>query len=671
MGKPFWETPWWAHSASLRLHLQESIRRAVGGEKVRFETTHRTVDGEIRTVDFSLKPIHDETGRVICLIPEGRDITERKLEEQAISDAKEAAETALRENNALKRTLDERAIVSEADATGKIVCVNDEFCKISGYTREELLGRDHRIINSRTHSKEFWQQMWKTITAGDAWRGEVCNQTKAGTMYWVDSIIAPLMGVDGKTKKYVSIRFDITERKRAEAALKESHANLLVARADAEELATELTIRNQELEFERQRAEAANRSKSEFLANMSHEIRTPMTAIMGYADLLAEEVNAGQSLEQRLEAVQIIKRNGAHLLGIIDDILDLSKVEAGKQTVESLACSPSAIVEDVMSLMRVRSQAKGLTLDVVYETNLPARFQTDPTRLRQILVNLVGNAIKFTEVGRVRLIVRFIGGRAPSLEFDVVDAGIGMTPQQQSHLFQPFVQADTTMTRKFGGTGLGLTICKRLAQMLGGDVSVVESVPGIGSRFRVAVATGPLDGVEMIDPTSKDLPRDEKTLAAKAPVPSHSLEGCRILLAEDGPDNQQLIAFIIRKAGAVVTVVEDGQLAVDSASEAVAAGRPFHVILMDMQMPVLDGYGAVALLRERGYHGPIVALTAHSTSGDREKCIAAGCDDYTTKPINKTTLISICLKWIERTQNESNSCDHVAPLATLNGNSRS
>ena len=652
IGKPFWMTPWWAHSVPLQELLRESIRKAAAGELIRFEAIHPTTDGELHTIDFSLKPVRDDSGQVVWIIPEGRDITELKQIEEAIRLAKEVAERALRENIALKRSLDEQAIVSETDAKGRIVSVNDAFCKISGYSREELIGNDHRIINSGTHSSEFWRQAWKTIAAGEAWRGEICNQSKCGSLYWVDSILSPIKGTDGKIEKYVSIRFDITERKKAESALKESLSNLLSARTQAEAMANELKRRNQELEFERQRAEDANLSKSEFLANMSHEIRTPMTAIMGYAELLMDEINDDESPERRIKDVQIIKRNGTHLLSIIDDILDLSKIEAGKLSVESISCSPMAIVEEVVSLMQVRIQAKGLTLEVSYETLVPVRIQTDPTRLRQILVNLVGNAIKFTEIGCVRLITRLVPGNTPHLEFDVVDVGIGMSPEQQDRLFKPFVQADTTMTRRYGGTGLGLTICKRLAKILGGDVCIVESTLGKGTRFRVTVATGPLDYVEMIDTTGEEVSADStKGFAQSQTTP---LAGCRVLLAEDGPDNQQFISFLIRKAGAKVTVVENGQLAVDAALQAVEAGRPFHVILMDMQMPILNGYEAVALLRAKCYRGPIIAMSAYSISDDHEKCIATCCDDFVTKPIDKGLLLSICRKWFDMGQADFN-----------------
>jgi len=385
---------------------------------------------------------------------------------------------------------------------------------------------------------------------------------------------------------------------------------------------------------------AANLAKSEFLANMSHEIRTPMTAILGYADLLLDD-DFTQAPQQRIDAIRTIQRNGDHLLGIINDILDLSKIEAGKLTVESIPCAPLTVVGDVLNLMRVRSQAKGISLEVAYESRLPGRIHSDPTRWRQILMNLLGNAIKFTEIGGVRLIVRFISGAVPRLEFDVVDTGAGMTPVQQSQLFRPFSQADASTTRMFGGTGLGLTISKRLAEMLGGDVSLVESAPGVGTRFRLTILTGALDGVPMVVPGLQDGTADLPPRLPKSEAPACSLAGCRILLAEDGPDNQRLISLVLKKAGAEVEVVENGQLAAEAALQAVADERPFQVILMDMQMPVLDGYGAAALLRRKGYHGAIIALTAHAMTGERDKCLAAGCDDYATKPIDRVKLIAL------------------------------
>jgi PAS domain S-box-containing protein len=420
--------------------------------------------------------------------------------------------------------------------------------------------------------------------------------------------------------QYTLIVRDITERKKIESDL----------------------IRAKEI------ADAANTSKSNFLANMSHEIRTPMTAILGYTELLFDPRNIENEPEQRVRAVQTIQRNGEHLLSIIDDILDLSKIESDRLSIESIAYSPVSIVEEVLSLMRVKSKVRGIRLDVEYESSLPALIQTDPTRTRQIVLNLVSNAIKFTDAGSVKIIVRFVSAHEPMLEFDVVDTGLGMTREQQERLFKPFVQADSSTTRQFGGTGLGLTISKHLAEMLGGTVFIVDSLPGIGTRFRATIRTGDLKGVPMLEPSQGELTTEIAPTESKVQLLENPLSGCRILLAEDGPDNQKLISFFLKKAGAEMTVVENGQLAVDAALAACESNNPFNVILMDMQMPIMDGYCATALLRAKGYHGHIIALTAHAMSGDQAKCLNAGCDDYATKPIDRVKLISMIAGSVER-----------------------
>jgi signal transduction histidine kinase/CheY-like chemotaxis protein len=394
-------------------------------------------------------------------------------------------------------------------------------------------------------------------------------------------------------------------------------------------------------------AEAATRAKSEFLANMSHEIRTPMTAILGYLEFLAEgcphRCEFGET--EYHEHLGTISRNANHLLRIINDILDLSKIEAGKLEIERTQCSVIQLVAEVSSLMRLRADSRGLYFTTEFIEPIPDSITSDPIRLKQILINLVGNAIKFTETGGVRLVTRLLPASSadarqpggPMLQFEVIDTGIGMTPEQIDKLFQPFSQADSSTTRKFGGTGLGLTITRHLAGILGGDATV-ESQPGQGSTFRVTIATGPIDASKLLQrPWEALLVKAEKTVVA--PTESSPLH-CRILLAEDGPDNQRLVAAVLRKAGAEVVIAENGEIAVATAQAATASGIPFDVILMDMQMPVLDGYGATRTLRRNGYAGVIIALTAHAMAQDREKCLNAGCNDYATKPIDRRQLIS-------------------------------
>ncbi len=400
-------------------------------------------------------------------------------------------------------------------------------------------------------------------------------------------------------------------------------------------LEKEVEKRSNDLRVAMNKANEANEAKSAFLANMSHEIRTPMTAILGYADVLFESGKIGEAPPLRVEAIETIRRNGKYLVELINDILDIAKVEAGKLVIERVTCSPSELMAEVITLMRMRAREKRLALAVEYDGPIPSVIQTDPIRLRQILVNLVGNAIKFTDAGGVKIAARCQRAtceKDPVMEFDIIDSGIGLSGPQIAKLFQPFSQVDASAARRYGGTGLGLALSRRLARELGGDVSVT-SQPGKGSTFRVTIATGSLDDVQMLaDPTQI---AEAKEPVANAGAEAVKLKG-RILLAEDSPDCQKLIEFFLRRAGAQVVLANNGQEAVDK-----AFSGSFDMILMDMQMPVLDGYDATRELRRRGYKKPIIALTAHTMSGDRQKCLDAGCDDFANKPIECSTLLPL------------------------------
>jgi signal transduction histidine kinase/DNA-binding NarL/FixJ family response regulator/HPt (histidine-containing phosphotransfer) domain-containing protein len=404
-----------------------------------------------------------------------------------------------------------------------------------------------------------------------------------------------------------------------------------------------LELANETIQRAKDSAEAANVAKSQFLANMSHEIRTPLTAILGFAENLLEP---SQTEHDRRVAVKTILRNGEHLLEIINGILDLSKIEAGRLEVELLPVSPVQLAADVVSIMRVRADAKSLPLQLRFDGPVPETIQSDPTRLRQILLNLVGNAIKFTTTGRVELAVGLTddGAGRPQMQFRIADTGIGLTPEQCARLFQPFTQADGSTTRKFGGTGLGLAISRPLARLLGGDV-VLNSAPGVGSVFTVTVDPGPLESVRILENPSEALAAEPEVAVADL---SAVRLAARILLAEDSPDNQLLISSFLRKLGAVVEVAADGREAVHRALSAEAVGEPFELVLMDMQMPELDGYDATRRLREHGFARPIIALTANAMGGDQQRCLEAGCSDYAAKPIDRRRLVAQILEQISR-----------------------
>lgn len=553
---------------------------------------------------------------------------ERKQAESDLAEAHNAVAQEARKLRSLIEGMDEGVVV--ADACDVVTEINEWILEKVNLQREAIVG------------KSLWEfhpdnEVTRRVrTALDAFRHGTSRQTYVVNREFLGMQLSLRVQPIFEQERYQGVilnAIDVTDLATARDAAE--NARTVLEKTNA--LLEQQTARASEMAAH---AESANAAKSEFLANMSHEIRTPMTAIQGYLDLLEEDCpkQCEYGNGKRWKHLAIVRRNSEHLLNLINDILDLSKVESGNLEVERIWCSPCEILSEVISLMRVRADEKELSLEAKCEGPIPERIRSDPARLRQILINLAGNAIKFTETGSVRLVARLLNAQTanPRMEFEVVDSGVGMGEEHRSRLFIPFSQVDASTTRKHGGTGLGLAISKRLAEKLGGDIRVASTL-GEGSCFTVTIETGTLENVKLID-TPGDTQfqaRPEQSTIARSP----GLD-CRVLLAEDGLDNQRLIALLLKKAGAQVVVADNGQVAHDLALAAQTEGKPFQVILMDMQMPVLDGYGATSKLRQAGYAGPILALTAHAMSTDRAKCLRAGCDAYLTKPIDREKLIA-------------------------------
>ena len=567
-----------------------------------------------------------------------------------ITAAKEV-ERDLRRLSLVAASADSAAIV--ADPHGHIEWVNPAFERLTGHAAADVIGKKPgRLLQGADTDPATVAHMRDCIARGEGFAVEVVNYHRDGRPYWLDLEVRPVRDpMTGALTNFIAIERDIT-------AAKETDQRLRAAIVEADR---------------------ANAAKSDFLANMSHEIRTPLGAVIGFGDLLLEDLSRPTPAEEGGEGdaaadvrrgwTETIRGSAKHLLALINDVLDLSKIESGKMEFEEMDCSPHDLLGEVVSIMRVPAAKKKLSLSLQYLTPIPASIRSDPTRLKQVVFNLVNNAVKFTESGGVRLLVSCdqTGGE-PRLTVHVNDTGVGIPADKLGKLFAPFTQADTSVTRKFGGTGLGLCISRHICRGLGGDVTVATQ-EGIGSTFTVKINTGDLDGVRMLPrETGEALHHDEpparrrsdppRPAAARAPAAAIAR---RVLVADDGETNRQLIDLLLRRAGVEVAQAVNGAEALRMLRD----GLDVDLVLMDMQMPVMDGYTAVAQLRESGSTLPVIALTAHAMSGDRDRCLSSGCDDYLTKPIDRNKLLAAVAKWARKgDEAERLVADDTAPLVS-------
>ena len=537
-----------------------------------------------------------DTNLEIVTILMAQLVEEHEISRQKLKDA-------LLDLNSQQHAFDEHAIVSMTDLSGNIIYANNKFCEISQYSRTELLGKNHRILKSGLHPDELYQNMWQTISSGNIWHGEVCNRARDGSHYWVAATIVPYLDENNLPYQYISIRTDITRIKQME----------------------------DELRLAMEKAEAGSRAKSDFLATMSHEIRTPMNGIIGMTEL-ALDTELDQ--EQR-EYIELVKTSANSLLTIINDILDFSKIEAGKLDIETIDFRLRDTLASIARMMTVRADEKGLELVYEVAPDVPENLSGDPGRLRQILVNLIGNAIKFTDHGVLALHVTKLNlsDKEAELQFSVEDAGIGI-PQEKLHtIFDAFSQADSSTTRKYGGTGLGLAITSRLVALMGGRIWV-DSTPGMGSTFHFTAR---------IAMSSDQAPEMKNGV--------FNLKDTPVLVVDDNPVNCRYLSDLLLRWQALPSVAQDGKSALAAVKKASDEGQPFPLILLDAMMPGMDGFEvAAALLGEpaSGNH-TVMMISSAGLRGDADRCRELGIKAYLTKPISPNELLAAIENLLGRT----------------------
>jgi PAS domain S-box-containing protein len=555
-------------------------------------------DHVLTPVLFNGSVYKGEKGKVLGAVVVARDITEQKKNDIILQQT-------LKELSDYKYALDASSIVEVTDNNGVMKYVNENFCKISQYSSEELIGKSHRIINSAYHSKELMRNLWTTISGGKIWRDEIKNKAKDGSFYWVLTTIIPFIDFTGKPYQYVAIRTDITEQKRIE--------NELLEAKEQAELATSYA------EIAQSKAEDAVKSKQQFLSNMSHEIRTPMNAIIGFTKvLLKTDLTAKQK-----EYLTAIKLSGDALIVLINDILDLAKVDAGKMSFENIPFKLASSIGSMLHLFETKIQEKNLKLIREYDQRVPEILMGDPVRLHQIIVNLVSNAVKFTSTGSITVSVLQLDEdeEKVTIQFSVTDTGIGIPEDKKESIFDNFQQASSNTSRIFGGTGLGLSIVKQLVEPQGGTIQV-ESEINEGSRFSFILSflkTNDID-ISLNDIIELDV----------------EIKDIKVLVVEDMALNQLLIRTLLDDFGFSSDITANGKLAIEK-----LATKKYDIILMDLQMPEMNGFEATKHIRNILKSDiPIIALTADVTTVDLAKCKEVGMNDYIAKPVDERLLYS-------------------------------